>query len=87
MPGGAGWEPNHPNVHARLTAPDAAVRLVLARAVDDAGRVIAPGKVHYGGSGRYSFVLKTAPGAKTVDLTFALQKDRFVEFLVKPSPT
>jgi hypothetical protein len=69
-----------------LTPPSDAVRLTLVRATDDRGRPLSVSRFgRRGKDGRHSCGFDLPPGAKSLNLTFALQKSRFVEFLAKPS--
>jgi len=59
------------------------IRMTLVKATDDQQR-----KIRYAGGNRsganYEFQFTKAPDAKSMNLTIALHKSRFVEFTVKP---
>jgi hypothetical protein len=62
------------------------MRVSLIRATDDRGRVLATSRYGYRGEdGEHSFNYQLPADAKTLDLTFAVQKPRFVEFLAAPT--
>jgi hypothetical protein len=67
-----------------MSPGSADLNLTLVRAADDRGRNITPPFASYMGEGLFSFGLLDSSTPKTVTLTFAVQKPRFVEFLVKP---
>jgi hypothetical protein len=64
---------------------ESGVHLSLLRAIDERGRKAAIAGDDIEGDGRHRFELQIAPGAKRLDLTFAVVKSRFVEFVVRPS--
>jgi hypothetical protein len=59
--------------------------LSLVGATDERGRraVAVGGTIE--GDGRHHFELKVPPGAKRLDLTFAMPKSRYAEFIASPS--
>jgi hypothetical protein len=70
------------------TSPiDLNVRIDLVRAVDDRGREV---KTLGGGTSTdgiirsHLFAVEPAAGARTLDLTFALQRPRVTEFIARP---
>lgn len=80
-----------PIVQVEAVSPPDALRmgkgfqLSLQRATDDRGRPVGRSQVWITGTGQYNFELKPAAGAKTINLTFAIVKSRFVEFIARPS--
>jgi hypothetical protein len=71
-------------LHLSPAADD--VRLRLVAATDDRGRALSTSRIGWRGEGgRHGCSFNLLPGAKSLNLTFALQKSRFVEFLAKPS--
>ena len=66
-------------------APDG-MRLTLVKVTDEQGREIQPMSWGWGGT-EYRFGLRELGEAKTLNLTIALHKSRFVEFTVKPGKT
>ena len=61
------------------------LRLTLVRAIDDRGRDVTPGFATRMPDGTLIFGLPGAADHSHVRLTFAVQRPRTVEFLVKPS--
>ena len=65
--------------------PEAAgLRLTVLKADDDQGHVLQNRGASWGG-GNYQYQYSGVRNLKTLNLTFALHKSRFVEFTVKPS--
>lgn len=60
------------------------MRMTLVSVTDDQGRTIQPMSWSWGGT-EYRFGLRELGDAKTLNLTVALHKSRFVEFTVKPA--
>jgi hypothetical protein len=83
MPGN-GPGGREPSVQIRMSPPSDDLQLALFRAVDDRGRDVTPGSATLMPDGFLSFELPGGGGAKRVSLTFAVQKPRAVEFVVKP---
>jgi hypothetical protein len=71
-------------VEVRMSPISDDLNLTLVRATDDRGRNITPPFATYMGEGLFSFGLLGTATPQKVSLTFAVQKPRFVEFLVKP---
>lgn len=61
------------------------VRVDLARAVDERGRVLRFGDAQQQWKGRYTAALEIPYDSRTVDLTFAVHTSRFIEFHVRPA--
>ncbi|HEX9048046.1 MAG TPA: hypothetical protein VF988_13560, partial [Verrucomicrobiae bacterium] len=59
------------------------MRLTLVSITDEAGNKIVPMNWGWGGT-EYRFGLRDLSDPKTLNLTLALHKSRFVEFTVKP---
>jgi hypothetical protein len=77
--------PETPTVHVRLSPPPPGMRLALTRAIDERGRPCALSRPQGGFIGHYSFRLRPPPGAKTLDLQFAVpQTSRMAEFVAAP---
>jgi hypothetical protein len=79
----------HVEVEA-VSPPDAlrigkGFQLSLPRATDDRGRPVLRSQVWITSSGQYNFELEPAAGAKTVNLTFAVAKSRFIQFIARPT--
>lgn len=85
MPVGVQFSPDTPQVHVRLSPPPSGMRLRLARATDEQGRPSALSRPQGGFIGLYSFRLLPPPGAKTLDLSFAIHRQsRSAEFVAAP---
>ena len=86
-----GWiaYPGHvPMAYVQAPSSLAGFRVSLVRAIDDRGREAPPIRSGFWMNDKrtqYSLPLHIPPGAKRVDLTFAVSRSRFVEFIVKPS--
>jgi len=61
------------------------VRVDLARAVDDRGRVLRFGDSQQPWKGKYTAALEIPYDSVKVDLTFAVHPSRFIEFRVRPN--
>jgi hypothetical protein len=70
--------------YVRVEPPTEGIRVSLVRATDEQGRIFQPFVPGWDREGRFGFGLEGLKGSKTVDLTFAIHKSRFVEFLAKP---
>jgi hypothetical protein len=74
-----------PAVYVSTSPPIKGVYLMLLRVIDDQGREIrrlGPGSFE---NWQYRFGLQARPAVRTVDLTFAVVKSRFTEFMAKPT--
>jgi hypothetical protein len=74
-----------PSLVVRMSPVSDNLMLTLLRATDDRGRDVTPPFSTYLGGDRFSFSLFGAAFSKRVNLTFAVQKPRFVEFLARPA--
>jgi hypothetical protein len=75
-----------PYVRLRVSSRDA--RRPTLRAADEKGRQIIVAQTSYAGSPNEQvcqYYLQIPPGAKNLDLTFAVHKSRFAEFVARPS--
>lgn len=71
----------------RLSPPPNGMRLRLARATDERGRPCALSRPQGGFVGLYSFRLRPPPGAKSLDLSFAIpRQNRCAEFVAGLGP-
>lgn len=61
------------------------LQFTLVRAADDQGRSVAGTRSIVSGSGVHGFGLQAARDARALDLTFALQRSRFAEFVARPT--
>ncbi len=87
VPVGMPASPETPAVHVRLSPPPQGIRLRLARATDERGRSCALSRPQGGFVGNYNFRFLPPPGAKSLDLEFAVHRQsRFVEFVTAPEP-
>jgi len=59
-------------------------QMTLVNATDDQGRSISSWRMGWGGNFE-AFALRDMSGVKSLNLTIALHKSRFVEFTVKPA--
>jgi hypothetical protein len=81
------WRQPFPTISVTVSPPSPGLQLTLLRAADDQGRRIdffggLPSSL---GGGKYRFLVdRMPPGARTMNLLFAVHKNRFVEFLVAP---
>src|SRR5207248_590264 len=66
---GAFWSSETPGIHASIV-----------ELTDQTGRSIGPGISHKLPTGGRSFLFHTAPGSKTLNITFAVQRSQIVEF-------
>ena len=60
------------------------MRMTLAKVTDEQGRDLQSWGAN-GGGGNYVFQLQDVRDAKTLNITLALHKSRFVEFTAKPA--
>jgi hypothetical protein len=67
----------------QANAAPAGMRMTLVKVTDDQGREISPMSWGSGGTD-FRFGLQNLGDVKTLNLTLALHKSRFVEFAVKP---
>jgi hypothetical protein len=74
-----------PGVQVQFSPVPDDLRLTLGRTIDDRGRDVAPGFATRMGDGTLIFGLPGAADHSHLRLTFAVQRPRSVEFLVKPS--
>jgi len=74
-----------PGVQVQFSPAPDDLRLTLVRAIDDRGRDVTTGFATRMGDGTLSFGLPGAADHSHVRLTFAVQRPRSVDFLVKPS--
>ncbi|HEU4754092.1 MAG TPA: hypothetical protein VFU47_13360, partial [Armatimonadota bacterium] len=80
-----GWD--SPTVRMSTSPIDLNVRIDLVRAVDDRGRevkTLGGGTSTDGINRSHLFAVEPAAGARTMDLTFALQRPRVTEFIARP---
>jgi len=75
---------SHSGVQVRFSPGADNLRLSLVHAIDDRGRDVTPGFASLGNDGTLSYGLVGAADHSHVSLTFAVQRPRTVEFLVKP---
>jgi hypothetical protein len=78
------WMQYRARIHVALATAPEGVRVTLVQAVDEQGRPLTVQPDH-DTQGRYYFGLHGPAPVKRVDLTFAVHKSRFVEFLAAPS--
>jgi hypothetical protein len=74
-----------PSVQVRMSPMSGERRLTVVRAIDDRGKECTPAYATLMPGGFLTFGLPGATGAKRITVTFAVQKPRVVEFLVKPT--
>jgi len=65
-------------------SPLVGMRLTLVKVTDDQGRELQPMQMMVGGSD-FRFGLRELGACKSLNLTLALHRSRFVEFMVKPT--
>ena len=65
-------------------APLDGMRLTLIEATDEQGREIKPMAMGWGGT-EFHFGLRDLGNARSLNLTLALHRSRFVEFTAKPA--
>jgi hypothetical protein len=65
-----------------LVPATAAMHVSLAEVRDQTGQELSPGVTHKLANGRQSFLFHTGPQSLTLNITFAVQKSRFVQFVV-----
>lgn len=64
--------------------PVEGLRLRLVHAADDRGRELRHVPGYAEASGPHNFWLEMPPDARALDLTFAVTRSRFVEFVARP---
>jgi len=77
------WLKGNHHFNFRLTPPSPDYRLTLVKATDDRGHE-AKVENWYQSPSEWAFALNVNPDAKSLDLTVALHRTRYAEFLVKP---
>ncbi|MGD0251501.1 MAG: hypothetical protein ABSC01_02260 [Verrucomicrobiota bacterium] len=60
------------------------LRMTVVKATDDQGRIVRSWRWSWGGNFN-AFALRELEGVKSINVTLALHKSRFVEFTVKPT--
>jgi len=81
------WRQPFRTISVTVSPPSPGLQLTLLHAADDRGRRITAfgGLPSSLGGGKYRFLVdRMPPGARTMNLLFAMHKNRFVEFLVAP---
>ncbi len=87
VPVGLAPKPDLPTAFVRLSPPRPGVRLRLARATDERSRPCALSRPQGGFIGQFGFRFQPPPGAKRLDLSFAIHRQsRVVEFVAAPTP-
>ena len=71
-------------VHLSAPSVRPGTRITLVRVTDERGRPVKQGGSGWGG-GQFSFGLEPPADAKRLNLTFAIHKSRYVEFLAAPT--
>jgi hypothetical protein len=74
-----------PAAYVQAPARLKGLHLTLVQARDDRGRTIQSTRTGTADVGWYSFSLPAHTDARSVDLTFALHRSRFAEFVARPS--
>jgi len=72
-----------PSVWLQVDAPNQGVRVSLLRVTDDQGRPVTAGEMMDSFPGRFAAALPVRKGVKRVDLTFAIHRSRFAEFVAE----
>jgi hypothetical protein len=81
------WRQPFPTISVTVSLPSPGLQLKLLRAADDRGRRIDcfGGLLSSLGGGKYRFLVdRLPPGARTMNLLFAVHTNRFIEFLAAP---
>jgi hypothetical protein len=84
---GRSWRQPFSALKLAVSSPSPGLQVTLLRAIDDRGQrlTVFGGGPASMGSGEYHYMLaRTPPGAHTMDLLFALHRNRSVQFVVAP---
>jgi hypothetical protein len=81
---GGDYFPNS-EVTLLFTVRDDRTRVNLARVTDERGRAVRFGHSSDASAGKYTAALELPADATTLELTFAVHRSRFIEFLARPA--
>ncbi len=73
-----------PSVHVRMAGTGEGVRVLLWKVREQCGSLLKVGRTYADNQGRFSWAVPDARPGSRVNLTFAIQKTRSVEYLAAP---